>query len=89
MVGYIDGDEFHATSGTSDAAERQFCHIARRAWVRRTLRTIGGLPARERQLMSSADTYHDVSIGRVLSLALWTVPAAVAQYLSAMARRWR
>lgn len=65
VVGYVDGEEIHVTLDTPDDAERQFCYIARRAWARRKLGNIGALPACERQLKSSADTYYDVSFGRM------------------------
>lgn len=61
LSGYIDGHEFEITTDTSREAERAFARAARRAWARRKLRVIRGLPAREEEPVDTADTYHEVS----------------------------
>lgn len=63
LSGHIDGHEFEIVTDTPQRAERAFTRAARRAWLRRKLPVLRGLPARELEPVSAADTYHDVSVG--------------------------
>jgi hypothetical protein len=70
VSGYLDGREFDVITESPERAERAFRRAARRAWLRRKLRTLRGLPARELAPLSSADTYHDVSLGLIFRALL-------------------
>jgi hypothetical protein len=62
LSAYIDGNEFEIIADTAQQAERPFIRAARCAWLRRKIRISRGLPARDREPASSADTYHEVSL---------------------------
>lgn len=61
LSGYIDGQEFDTVTDLPQEAERAFTRAARSAWLRRTLRTLRSLPAREFPPINSSDTYHEIS----------------------------
>ncbi|RQG99136.1 hypothetical protein [Paraburkholderia dinghuensis] len=62
LSGYVEGREFAVVADTPEHAEREFSRAARRAWLRRKLRRIRGLPVREMPPVSTADTYHEISL---------------------------
>ena len=71
LSGYIDGREFDVVTDLPQEAERAFARAARSAWLRRKVRRLRGLPAREFQPINSLDTYHDVSL-RMIFVAVVT-----------------
>ena len=75
LSGYIDGREFDIVTDMPQEAERAFARAARLAWLRRKLRRLRGLPARESLPINSLDTYHEVSLRMIfvaVVTALWT-----------------
>ncbi|SIN80494.1 hypothetical protein SAMN05444168_0426 [Paraburkholderia phenazinium] len=72
LSGYIDGREFDVATDLPREAERAFAHAARSAWLRRKVRALRGLPARESPPINSLDTYHEVSL-RMIFVAVVTV----------------
>ena len=75
LSGYIDGREFDVVTNLPQEAERAFARAARSAWLRRKLRTLWGLPARESPPINSLDTYHEVSLRMIfvaVVTALWS-----------------
>ena len=71
LSGYIDGREFAIVTDMPQDAERAFARAARSAWLRRKLRGLRGLPARESPPINSLDTYHEVSL-RMIFVAVVT-----------------
>jgi hypothetical protein len=71
LSGYIDGREFDIVTDMPQEAERAFVGAARSAWLRRKLRRLRGLPARESPPINSLDTYHEVSL-RMIFVAIAT-----------------
>ena len=61
LSGYIDGREFDVVTDLPQEAERVFARAARSAWLRRKVRVLRGLPARESSPVNSLDTYHEIS----------------------------
>jgi hypothetical protein len=75
LSGYIDGREFDIVTDMPQEAEREFVRAARSAWLRRKLRGLRGLPARESPPISSLDTYHEVSLRMIFVVVvtkLWS-----------------
>jgi hypothetical protein len=75
LSGYIDGREFDIVTDMPQEAEREFVRAARSAWLRRKLRGLRGLPARESPPVNSLDTYHEVSLRMIfvaVVTALWS-----------------
>jgi hypothetical protein len=75
LSGYIDGREFDIVTDMPHDAEREFVRAARSAWLRRKLRGLRGLPARESPPISSLDTYHEVSLRMIFVVVvtkLWS-----------------
>ena len=75
LSGYIDGREFDIVTDLPQEAERAFARAARSAWLRRKLRGLRGLPARESPPVNSLDTYHEVSLRMIfvaVVTALWS-----------------
>jgi len=75
LSGYIDGREFDVVTDLPQEAERAFARAARSAWLRRKLRGLRGLPARESPPVNSLDTYHEVSLRMIfvaVVTALWS-----------------
>jgi len=70
VSGYVDGHKFDVVMETREGAERAFCRAARRAWLRRKVRVMQGLVARESAPLSPADTYHDASLKVILVATL-------------------
>lgn len=87
VCGFVDGREVSVLSDTPDSAERQFCRAARSAWLRRKLRRLCGLPARESVPLSSADTYQDVSLARMLAAILKGTAEGMCQQLAGVVGR--
>jgi len=74
LSGYIDGREFDVVSDLPQEAERAFARAARSAWLRRKVRRLRGLPARESSPINSLDTYHETSLREIfvaVVTALW------------------
>ena len=65
LSGYIDGREFDIVTDMPQEAERAFARAARSAWLRRKLRRLRGLPARESPPINSLDTYYEVSFREI------------------------
>ena len=65
LSGYIDGQEFDIVTDLPQEAERAFARAARSAWLRRKLRRLRGLPARESPPINTLDTYHEISLGMI------------------------
>jgi hypothetical protein len=65
LSGYIDGREFDVVTDLPQGAERAFARAARSAWLRRKVRGLRGLPARESLPVSTLDTYHEVSLKEI------------------------
>jgi hypothetical protein len=75
LSGYIDGREFDIVTDLPQDAEREFARAARSAWLRRKVRVLRGLPARESPPINSLDTYHEVSLRMIfvaVMTALWS-----------------
>ena len=75
LSGYIDGREFDVVTDLPQEAERAFSRAARSAWLRRRLRVLRGLPARESPPINSLDTYYDISLRTIfvtVVTALWS-----------------
>ncbi|SDH58942.1 hypothetical protein SAMN05216466_11185 [Paraburkholderia phenazinium] len=75
LSGYIDGRDFDVVTDLPQEAEREFTHAARSAWLRRKVRVLRGLPARESQPVNSLDTYHEISLREIfvaVVTALWS-----------------
>jgi hypothetical protein len=75
LSGYIDGREFDIVTDTPQGAERAFARAARSAWLRRKLRRLRGLPARESPPIGTLDTYHEVTLRTIfvaVVTALWS-----------------
>ena len=75
LSGYIDGREFDVVTDLPQEAERAFVRAARSAWLRRKLRGLRGLPARESPPLSTLDTYHEASLREIfvaVVTALWS-----------------
>ena len=75
LSGYIDGLEFDVVTDLPQEAERVFARVARSARLRRKLRGLAGLPARESPPVSTLDTYHEVSLREIfvaVTTALWS-----------------
>jgi hypothetical protein len=75
LSGYIDGREFGIVTDLPQEAERAFVRAARSAWLRRKVRVLRGLPARESQPVNSLDTYHEISLREIfvaVVTALWS-----------------
>jgi len=62
LSGYIDGLEFDIVTDLPQEAERAFARAARSAWLRRSFRTLRGLPAREAPPINALDTYYEMSL---------------------------
>ncbi|AQV96401.1 hypothetical protein BJN34_21265 [Cupriavidus necator] len=86
VSGFIDGYEFNVIEKTADAAERAFCRVARKAWLRRNVRVACGLPPRKTAQLSAADTYQDVALTVVLSALLSESAKSVCRRIGAVAR---
>jgi hypothetical protein len=74
LSGYIDGREFDVATDLPQEAERAFARAARSAWLRRKVRGLRALPARESPPISTLDTYHEISprmIFAAVVTALW------------------
>ena len=74
LSGYIDGREFDIVTDLPQEAERAFARAARSAWLRRKVRVLRGLPARESPPLNSLDTYHEISLREIfvaVVTALW------------------
>ena len=74
LSGYIDGREFDVVTDLPQEAERAFARAARSAWLRRKLRGLRGLPARESPPINSLDTYRELSLKTIVAAvvtALW------------------
>ena len=71
LSGYIDGREFAIVTDLPQEAERAFARAARWAWLRRKLRRLRGLPARESPPINSLDTYYEISL-RMIFVAVVT-----------------
>lgn len=65
VYGFIDGCRFFTTGDTPGACEATFARAARRAWLRRKLRALRGLPPRQSSPIDAADTYHEIRIGAI------------------------
>lgn len=63
LSGYIDGRVFDIVTDLPQEAETAFARAARSAWLRRKVRVLRGLPARESAPINTLDTYHEVSLG--------------------------
>jgi hypothetical protein len=72
LSGYIDSREFDVVTDLPQEAERAFARAARSAWLRRKLRGLRGLPARESPPVNSLDTYHEVPL-RMIFVAVVNV----------------
>jgi hypothetical protein len=72
LSGYIDGREFDIVTDLPQVAERVFARAARSAWLRRKVRGLRGLAARESPPINPLDTYHEVSL-RMIFVAVVTV----------------
>ncbi|SIN94968.1 hypothetical protein SAMN05444168_1591 [Paraburkholderia phenazinium] len=75
LSGYIDGREFDIVTDLPQEAERAFARAARSAWLRRKVRVLRGLPARESPPLSTLDTYHEASLREIfvaVVTALWS-----------------
>lgn len=75
LSGYIDGREFDVVTDLPQEAERAFARAARSAWLRRKLRRLRGLPARESPPINSLDTYYEISLRMIfvaVVTALWS-----------------
>ena len=74
LSGYIDGLEFDVVTDLPQEAERAFVRAARSAWLRRKVRVLRGLPARESAPINALDTYHEISLRMIfvaVVTALW------------------
>lgn len=75
LSGYIDGREFDIVMDLPQEAERAFARAARSAWLRRKVRVLRGLRARESPSINTLDTYHEVSLRMIfvaIVTALWS-----------------
>jgi hypothetical protein len=72
LSGYIDGQQFEVVTDLPQEAERAFARAARSAWLRRKVRGLRALPARESPPINSLDTYHEVPL-RMLFVAVVNV----------------
>ena len=70
LSGYIDGREFDVVTDMPQQAERAFVRAARSAWLRRKLRRLRRLPARESPPANTLDTYHDVTLRMIFVAAV-------------------
>lgn len=66
LSGYIDGRDFYVFADTPRDVEKAFYRAARRAWLRRSLRVLRGLPAHDSRPVGAADTYHEITIATVV-----------------------
>ena len=73
LSGYIDGREFDIITDLLQEAERAFARAARSAWLRRKVRVLRGLPARESPPMNSLDIYHEVSLRTIFVAVVATL----------------
>jgi hypothetical protein len=65
LSGYLDGEEFSVIAETSEQATRTFNRMARRAYLRRGIRVLQGLPARKTEPVSSADVHYEIAFSAV------------------------
>ena len=75
LSGYIEGREFDIVTDLPQEAERAFARAARSAWLRRKVRVLRGLPAREAPPINSLDTYYKISLRMIfvaVVTALWS-----------------
>ena len=70
LSGYIDGREFDVVTDLPQEAERVFARAARSAWLRRKVRVLRGLPARESPPINSLDTYSEISLRKIFVAAI-------------------
>ena len=70
LSGYIDGREFDIVTDMPHDAEREFVRAARSAWLRRKVRVLRGLPARESPPINSLDTYSEISLRKIFVAAI-------------------
>jgi len=73
LSGYIDGREFDVVTDLPQEAERAFARAARSAWLRRKVRVLRGLPARESPPMNSLDIYYEVSLRTIFVAVVATL----------------
>jgi hypothetical protein len=75
LSGYIDGREFDVVTDLPQEAERAFARAARSAWLRRKVRGLRGLPARESPPIGPLDTYDEITLRMIfvaVVTALWS-----------------
>lgn len=81
VSGFIDGRECTVVSESAEAAESIFCRAARRAWLRRKVRVVLGLPGRTTLRVSSAASYYPVSLLLISRVASREVGRATFRWL--------
>lgn len=81
LSGYFDGEEFSVIAVTPAQATRMFSRAARRAYLRRRIRVLQGLPARKAEAVSSADVHYEIAFGMV---AVRLVQAAMRRILTCL-----